>query len=153
MMPGLERGRLIHESVRRLINAMVTDLVTESRRRIGASGAQTPDDIRRQPDPVIAFSGAMAENDRALKRFLFTRMYRHERVNAMTAIGSRVITDLFNLFLTDPGKLPDEWRAAARDTDGTATARVICDYIAGMTDRYALNEYRRLIGPIEMPRL
>jgi dGTPase len=153
MMPGLERGRLIHESVRRLINAMVTDLVTESRRRIGASGAQTPDDIRRQPDPVIAFSGAMAENDRALKRFLFTRMYRHERVNAMTAIGSRVITDLFNLFLTDPGKLPDEWRAAALDTDKTATARVICDYIAGMTDRYALNEYRGLIGPIEMPRL
>jgi dGTPase len=153
LMPGLERGRLIHESVRRLINAMVTDLVAESRARIDASGARSPDDIRRQTDPVIAFSGAMAENDRALKRFLFTRMYRHERVNAMTAIGSRVITDLFNMFLTDPGKLPDEWRAAARDTDGGATARVICDYIAGMTDRYALNEYRRLIGPIEMPRL
>ena len=152
-MPDIERGRLIHESVRRLINAMVGDLVAESRGRITASGAGCPDDIRSQPDPVIAFSAAMAENDRALKRFLFTRMYRHERVNAMTAIGSRVVTDLFALFMTDPGQLPEEWRAAARESEKTAAARVICDYIAGMTDRYALNEYRRLIGPIEMPRL
>ncbi len=94
----------------------------------------------------------MAENDRALKRFLFARMYRHERVIAMTQAGGRVVRELFELFMGRPDALPGEWRAPTRDMDRAGLARVVSDYIAGMTDRYAVTEYRRLIGPIEMPR-
>jgi dGTPase len=151
--PGIERGRLIHEAVRRLINLMVSDLLVESGARLEAVGASSVTDIRRQPDPVIAFSIAMAENDRALKRFLFTRMYRHERVNAMSEVAGRVVQELFVLFLRAPNQLPDEWKALAAGKEQQAMARVVCDYIAGMTDRYALNEHSRLIGGVEMPRL
>jgi dGTPase len=151
--PDIERSRLIHESVRRLINLMVSDLLVESRARLNAVGAQSVDDIRRQPDPVIAFSSAMAENDRALKRFLFKRMYRHDRVNAMTDVAAQVVRDLFALFLDAPDQLPDEWQAQATGKERQAMARLVCDYIAGMTDRYALNEHSRLIGGIEIPRL
>ncbi len=150
--PGLERGRLVHEAVRRLINAMVTDLLAESRGRIAHARPQTPDDIRRRDEPVVAFSDAMAENDRALKRFLFARMYRHDRVNAMTEVGRRVVRELFDLFLDHPAKLPEEWQAGLVGAGRAATARAVCDYIAGMTDRYALNQHRRLIGGLEMPR-
>jgi dGTPase len=148
--PGIDRTRLIHESVRRLINAMVSDLLTESRARLGAAMPQSAAEIRALDEPVIAFSPAMAENDRALKRFLFTRMYRHDRVNAMTAVGKRVVRELFDLFLGQPGHLPPDWQDGGLGRP--ETARLVCDYIAGMTDRYALNEHRRLIGGVELPR-
>jgi dGTPase len=144
--PGIERSRVIHESVRRLINAMVSDLLTESRSRLAALVPRSADDIRGHDQPVIAFSAAMAENDRALKRFLFTRMYRHDRVNAMTARGRQVVRELFDLYLDRPDRLPDEWSAGARGRNKAEIARIVCDYIAGMTDRYALNEHRRLFG-------
>jgi dGTPase len=148
--PGLDRSRSIHESVRRLINAMVSDLLAESRTRIEASGARSPDEIRHRNQPVIAFSAAMTENDRALKRFLFTRMYRHDRVKAMTEVGRRVVRDLFDLYLPHPERLPEEWRVEAAGRSKRETARLVCDYIAGMTDRYALDEHNRLIGGIEI---
>ena len=150
LWPDIDERRLIHESVRRVINAMVTDLIAESQGRIAAAAPQSADTIRALSHPVIAFSRGMAENDRALKAFLFTRMYRHDEVKRMVEMGSKVVCELFELLLGKPDLLPREWQA---DTDGpgsAATARVVGDYIAGMTDRYALREYEKLIGGIEV---
>lgn len=142
--PGLERQRLVHESIRRLIDHMVNDLLAETRQRLAAAKPGSTDDIRRLGRPVVAFSGEMRENDRALRAFLFERMYRHFRVNRMTSKARRVVGELFKLFLVEPQCLPAEW-ANLTDRPGTArTARVVTDYIAGMTDRFALDEHRRL---------
>jgi dGTPase len=143
--PGLERGRLVHETIRALIGAMVEDLLAETQRRLAAAKPGSADAVRRLDRPVAAFSEDMRANDRALKRFLFDRMYRHERVNRMTAEARRVVRELFDLFLGDPGQLPEEWRALTKGAGEPATARVVADYVAGMTDRYALDEHRRLI--------
>ncbi len=151
--PDLEQGRAVHESVRRLINAMVTDLVEESRRRIAAAAPQSVDEIRALDHPVVAFSRGMAENDRALKEFLFARMYRHDTVNRMSETGSKVVRELFELFLSDPGLLPEDWHRGCDRPGGPVTAKMVGDYIAGMTDRYALRAYDRLIGPIEVHEL
>ncbi len=151
--PDLEQGRAVHESVRRLIDAMVTDLVEESRRRIAAAAPQCVDEIRALDHPVVAFSRGMAENDRALKDFLFARMYRHDTVNRMSETGSKVVRQLFELFLADPGLLPEDWHRGCDRPGGPVTAKMVGDYIAGMTDRYALRAYDRLIGPIEVHEL
>ena len=147
--PGLERGRVIHESVRRLINAMVNDLLEESGRRLAAADPAGPDDIRGLGAPVIAFSDAMRDNDRALKAFLFKRMYRHYRVNRMAAKCRRVVAELFEAYMHAPSCLPEEWQVLAESESRSEAerARVIADYIAGMTDRYALEEHRRLFDP------
>jgi len=142
--PEIDSSRLVHESVRRLIGLMVEDLLGETRRRIEELQPRSPDDVRRCGRPVAAFSAAMQENDRTLKAFLFERMYRHYKVNRMTSKARRLVRDLFALFIVEPECLPTEWR---RRTDGAntfATARVVADYIAGMTDRFAADEYRRL---------
>ncbi len=143
--PGLERSRLIHESVRRLIGLMVGDLVAETRRRIDAARLNHPDDIRRLGRPVVAFSDAMQEHHRALKAFLFRHMYRHYRLNRMTSKARRVVKELFELLVREPGCLPTDWQRTAGEPQSIETAHTVADYIAGMTDRYALDEYRRLL--------
>ncbi|MFI4986905.1 MAG: deoxyguanosinetriphosphate triphosphohydrolase [Alphaproteobacteria bacterium] len=142
--PGLDRARLIHESIRRLIDHMVNDLLAETRRRLAKVKPASPADIRRHGRAVVAFSSEMRESDRALRAFLFTRMYRHFRVNRMTSKARRVVSELFHLFLAEPECLPTEWHAMAEGRNSPTTARVVTDYIAGMTDRYALDEHRRL---------
>ena len=142
--PGLEWPRLVHESVRRMIDRMVTDLIAETRRGLEAAGPKSVADIRALGRPVVAFSKDMAENDRALKAFLFERMYRHDRVNHMSAKARRVVQDLFNLFLAAPERLPCDWQQQAGNPNSPVTARLAADYIAGMTDRYALQEHQRL---------
>ena len=142
--PGLERTRVIHESVRRLIDAMVTDLLEETRRRIEDAKPESAQAVRDLGAPVAAFSESMAENDRALKSFLFERMYRHEKVNRMASKARRVIHDLFELLFDDPGRLPPDWQRDVNGADETRKARVVGDYIAGMTDRYALDKHQRL---------
>jgi dGTPase len=141
--PGLDESRLIHEAIRRLIDRMVRDLVAETGRRLAASGVSTVDEVRRQGEPVAAFSKEMRNHDRALKQFLHARMYRHYRVNRMSSKARRVVRELFQLFLAEPECLPGEWRAL---TGGSTpqTARIVADYLAGMTDRFALDEHRRL---------
>jgi dGTPase len=141
--PGLDETRLIHESIRRMIDRMVHDLVAETRSRLADSGVCSADQVRRFGAPIAAFSEAMRNHDRALKRFLFERMYRHYRVNRMSSKARRVLRELFRLFLAEPECLPGEWRA---QTGGSvaATARIVADYLAGMTDRFALDEHRRL---------
>jgi dGTPase len=145
--PDAPPERLAAEMIRRVINAMVGDVVAESRRRIAALAPQGVDDIRRADRPVIAFSAAMAEANLPLRDFLFTRMYRHWRVNRTMAKSKRVVQMLFSHLHGGPQMLPPLWRARAGEAGSPTCARVVCDYIAGMTDRYALEEYRRLNDP------
>jgi dGTPase len=142
--PGLDFSRTVHELVRRTIGMMVEDILAESQSRLADASPKTADDIRALKQPVIAFSDAMAKNDKELKEFLFPNMYRHYKLNRMTSKAKRVVRDLFELFLAEPGTLPTEWQVGAGDPGSAATARVAADYIAGMTDRYALDEHRRL---------
>ncbi|HEV8678055.1 MAG TPA: deoxyguanosinetriphosphate triphosphohydrolase [Stellaceae bacterium] len=141
--PAIDESRLIHEVIRRLIDRMVRDLVTETRRRLVESGVKSVDEVRERREPVASFSAEMRDHDRALKRFLYTRMYRHYRVNRMSSKARRVVHELFQLFLAEPECLPGEWRALTGGGAGE-TARVVADYLAGMTDRFALDEHRRL---------
>jgi dGTPase len=142
--PGIEDPRLIHEAIRRVIDRMVGDLVVETRRHLAASGVKSADEVRALGAPVAAFSAEMRHNDRALKDFLLERMYRHHRVNRMSAKAHRVVHDLFGLYLAEPQCLPSEWRRLAAGPDEPQTARVAADYLAGMTDRFALDEHHRL---------
>ena len=141
--PGLDESRLIHEAIRRLIDRMVRDLVAETGNRLATSGVKTVEEVRNLAEPIGAFSQQMRNHDRALKRFLSERMYRHYRVNRMSSKARRVVRELFQLFLAEPECLPGEWRAL---TGGKTpeTARTVADYLAGMTDRFALDEHRRL---------
>ena len=142
--PGLDEPRLIHESIRRVIDRMVGDLAAETERRLAQSRVRTADDIRHLGAPAVAFSETMQAHDRALKDFLFERMYRHYRVNRMASKARRVVQELFQLLLAEPQCLPTEWRHQADGAGRPRTARVVADYIAGMTDRYALDEHHRL---------
>ncbi len=141
--PGIEQGRLIYESIRRLIDRMVNDLLAETRRRLAEAAPADADAVRRLDAPVVAFSEEMRKNDRALKAFLFERMYRHSRVNRMTAKARRVVSGLFEHYLAEPQGLPQEWREEAGPPGSRETARLVADYIAGMTDRFALDEHRK----------
>ncbi len=145
--PGMVDDRLAPEAIRRVINMMVVDVMAESRRRIAALSPATVDDIRRAPRPVVAFSDAMVEANNVVRDFLFTRMYRHWRVNRTMAKSKRVVQVLFSLLHGGPQMLPPMWRGRAGDAGSPHCARVVCDYIAGMTDRYALEEHRRLTDP------
>ncbi|MBM3516907.1 MAG: deoxyguanosinetriphosphate triphosphohydrolase [Alphaproteobacteria bacterium] len=142
--PGIERGRLVHETIRRVIDRMVQDLIGETERRITAAGPQSAAEVRALGRPLVAFSPAMAEHDRTLKDFLLRRMYTHYRLNRSHAKARRIVTDLFGFLLSEPDCLPDEWRARAAGPSHPVTARLVADYIAGMTDRYAIAEARRL---------
>ncbi len=142
--PGLDESRLIFEAVRRMIGAMVTDALEETGRRIAEAKPETAADIRALGGPVAGFSATMRENDRALKAFLFDNMYRHYRLNRMCSKARRVVKELFRLLLSEPECLPSEWRDEAGDAGSEATAQLVADYIAGMTDRFALDEHRQL---------
>lgn len=142
--PALDRTRLIHETVRCLITRMIHDLLTETKRRIADLDPLDADDIRRAGQAMVGFSSEMAEHDRALKAFLFENMYRHYKLNRMSSKARRLVRDLFQLFVDEPGCLPNDWRRLADAPATATTARVVADYIAGMTDRFAADEHRRL---------
>lgn len=142
--PNAPKDVVIHELVRRMINRMVSDLMVESGRRLGALNPQSPDDIRQAGKPIIAFGNDMADAVRDLKAFLFERMYRHYLVNRMASKAKRVVTDLFDLYISEPECLPTEWNARAGEPNSAETARVVADFIAGMTDRFAFREHAKL---------
>ncbi len=142
--PNLDRSRLIHESVRRMISAMIDDAIVETQRRINQLKLQSADDVRACGQQIVAFGDAMSANDKALKAFLFKNMYRHSKVVATMAKAKRVVADLFALFLKEPGVMPAQWSELCDGAATARTARVVSDYIAGMTDRFALEEHRRL---------
>ena len=141
---GLERPRLVHEAIRRLIDRMVNDLLGETRTRLAVGAPKDTEAIRKLGRPVAGFTSAMVEENLHLKAFLFERMYRHPKVNRMTERARRVVRALFELYMNDPAALPDMWRQKV--TDEAARARRIADYIAGMTDRFALDEHARITG-------
>ncbi len=144
--PGLETARLIHESVRRLIDTMVSDLIRETRRRLAEAAPGSADEVRRLDRPVVAFSDEMRKNDGSLRKFLFENMYRHPKVNEMADHARRVVRDLFRIFMDSPDRLPDEWRRRPGIAEEGTRARLVADYIAGMTDRFALDAHARLTG-------
>jgi dGTPase len=143
--PRLEPVRLHGELVRQMIGRMVADVLAETRRRLAEARPASADALRRLGRPVVAFSEAMRRHDTELKAFLHQRMYRHDRVRLAREEAHAVVRDLFRVFLADPGRLPAEWSEATRDLDETGRARVVADYVAGMTDRYAFAEHARLV--------
>jgi len=140
----IELGRLIGEIVRRLMSAMVIDILTETRQRLADVKPKTAADVRRSSHAMVSFSDAMASEVRALKQFLFERMYRHPHVMHSMHNAQDVVTALFEAFAGDPSKLPADWAAACGGSGDARTVSVVRDYIAGMTDNYALLEYSRV---------
>ncbi|MBL1437269.1 MAG: deoxyguanosinetriphosphate triphosphohydrolase [Rhodobacteraceae bacterium] len=137
--PGLAAGRRRHEALRRVFGVMVEDVLVESKARLAASGADTAQDIRMLGRPVVQFSVGLWEKLNEIRAFLFDHMYRHETVKVMRVETAQVVRELFAAFMADPARLPDDWRAEGE----LAQARKISDYIAGMTDRYALQLHKK----------
>lgn len=142
--PDLDRQRRIYELVRRLVGLFVRDLTQETQNRLAELDPKTPDDIRAARAPTAAFSETMLPELNALRAFLKKHMYRHTEVNRMTSKARRIVVDLFEILSREPESLPSEWRAAAEGADPVRLQRIVGDYIAGMTDRYAMLEHRRL---------
>jgi dGTPase len=142
--PGLEAGRAIHEVTRRLIDRLVRDLVAETESRLAALNPKSAQDIRLARRPMVGLSKDTAAAERALREFLHRRLYRDYRVNRMTSKARRILADLFGQFIAEPDTLPTEWQVRITDLDSNSTKpRVIADYIAGMTDRFAIAEHQR----------
>ena len=136
--------RLRHETVRRVINQLASDLATETRRRLQDQHPADAAAVRALAAPVVGFTAAMADANRAIKEFLFAHMYRHWQVNRMSNKARRVTEQLFTLLAEDVATLPDEWRGRAGQGHPQRAALAVCDYVASMTDRFALDEYKRL---------
>jgi dGTPase len=145
--PGLPGRRELYETIRLMITAMTADLVEESCRLIKEAAPQSIDDVRTAP-PLIRFSAGMRAETTALKRFLYANLYRHYKVNRMRVKASRVIRELFDAFMTDPVLLPFDYQVTGGDAH--KQARKIADYIAGMTDRYAIREHKRIFSLDEL---
>ena len=143
LYPDLERTRLIHETVRRVISWMITDLVRESERRMTRHGPKSADDIRALAEPVIGFSEQLKEQNRVLQQFLSEHMYRHPKVQAIMLRARRIMRDLYTAYCEDASLLPPDWQGAELE-DEDRRARKVCDFIAGMTDRYAMEQHHRL---------
>jgi dGTPase len=147
--PGLDALRRRHEALRRVFGLMVGDVLAESRARLDALAPASAAAVRALDQPVITFSGRMAAEIAEIKAFLFRHMYRHFKVRRMRTKAARVVRELFYIFLGDPGLMPAEWSdAAARAASEELRARIVADYIAGMTDRFALDEHRVLTDPL-----
>ena len=146
--PGLERNRFVHELGRRVITRFVEDVITESERRLAQARPENVAEVRAQDRPMVTFSARMQAADAAIKAFLYPHMYRHPRVMRVRYEAAEVVRRLALRFLAEPALMPGEWAATAAALVGDAprTARLVCDYIAGMTDRFALAEHMRMFG-------
>ena len=144
--PQISPRRRVHETIRRMIDAQVTDLLAESARRIAAAAPRSLEDVHAAP-ALIAFTEAMQAENRALKGFLHQHLYQHYEVLRMTAKARRIIRDLFGAFVADPRLLPPQYQQMAATE---SVVRATADYIAGMTDRYSMKEHRRLFSVGEL---
>ena len=142
--PNLDAPRLVHELVRRIITRMIEDLIAESGVRLRALAPGSADDVRNADAPVGGFSAAMAQTDCAIKGFLYPRMYRHARIARIMTEAEGVVCDLFARYCASPDDMPADWAERAEAGDDATRMRRIADFIAGMTDRYALIEHARL---------
>ena len=147
--PDLPEARLTSELVRDQIGIMANDLLGETRRRIAESGVDSAEDVRAAGGALVGFSSEIAVQERQLKTFLYARLYNSPRVAAVKAEAQRVVANLYAAYRGDPRLLPDGWAEWAKDE--TAMLRAIGDYVAGMTDRYAIARHRELVGPVELP--
>ncbi len=137
-------SRLIHETNRRLINMMVADLIRQTNKNIKDNRIETVDDARKVGKATVNFSAEMQEHNRCLKNFLMQNMYRNYRVNRMSSKARRTVIELFKIFLAEPSCLPDEWRRETAEPNSLKTAHIVCDFIAGMTDRFAIDEHKKM---------
>lgn len=142
--PDLDDRLTRLEAVRRMIGAMIDDVMGETLRRAHQGNLGSPDDVRNLGHALVAFSPDMNEDLARLRAFLMERMYRHWKVNRTRSQARRIIAEMFSLFMAEPEVLPSEWFALSQNRDEAGRARIVCDYIAGMTDRYAIEEHRKL---------
>jgi dGTPase len=149
--PGLDEPRLVPELIRDQIGAMVNDLLDETRRRVAASGVGSADDVRQAGTALAGFASEMAEQERALKTFLYARMYRSPPILAIQSEAKKILAGLFAAYRDRPDLLPPGWRIEVADP--VAGLRRIGDFVAGMTDRYAVARYRELVGEPKLPEL
>ena len=147
LYPGLDKMRRRHEALRRVFGRLVEDVIAVAKNRLDAAQPKSVDDIRAMEGTVIRFSKPLYQELKAIRGFLFTRMYRAPSVMVERARVTEVVNGLFPLFMSQPEHLPQEWRADVDATkDETALARIVADYVSGMTDRFALQEHQRLLG-------
>jgi len=144
--PDLDDRRLIYEIIRRMINTVVTDLIDQTRANVKEFAPQSIDDVRRAGKPLASMSDEIYAQHVGLKRFLNKHLYRHEQKLAMTEKVQAILKDLFQIYMTDIDKMPLQFSSAVDKHDQTSGARVVADYIAGMTDRFAIAEHERIIG-------
>ena len=151
--PALSGRRLVYEIVRRMINYLVTDLIDSSKARLQQSGVSSVVEVRAHAGALIGFSQSTQESNHGLKLFLREALYKHYKVRRMTAKARRIVRELFAVFIDDPSLMPDEHKETGRQLESlhgpSGRARAVADYIAGMTDRYAILEYSRLFDPSE----
>lgn len=145
--PAIHERKMVHETIRRMINAQVLDICKQSAEHIEQASLNNIEDVRLQKSPLIAFSPAMQTQQTQLKRFLRSHLYQHYLVHRMSVKAQRIIQELFEAFISDPLLMPDDYQQRAKEDK----ARAVADYIAGMTDRYAIREHRRLFRIEEEP--
>lgn len=146
LYPELEDRRLIYEIIRRMIDTVVTDLIENTQANIEKAAPQSIDDVRTAGQPMVLLSDDIYEQHLALKRFLKEHLYSHEKKLQMTHRAQAIVRELFQIYSSDVSRMPDEFCTAAQQQDDNGRARVIADYIAGMTDRYAIAEHERIAG-------
>jgi dGTPase len=144
--PGLEERFMRLEGVRRMIGVMIDDVLEQTRRNVEAGRITSSEAVRTMGRTLVTFTPEMAEDLARLRQFLHQKMYRHFRVNRSRSQARRILADMFRLFTAEPDVLPTEWCDRLHDLDAAGRARVVCDYIAGMTDRFAIEEHKRLFN-------
>jgi dGTPase len=147
--PGLDRADLIGEFVREQIGVMVNDLLAETRRRLADARVESVADVRAAGRPLAGFSPGLAAHERDFKRFMYARLYHHPQLLDVAGRAKQVVANLAAAYRADPGLLPEDWRARLPGADPDR-ARHIADFIAGMTDRYALARHRQIVGPVDL---
>ncbi|MGR3724141.1 deoxyguanosinetriphosphate triphosphohydrolase [Abyssibius alkaniclasticus] len=148
LYPELDHIRRRHEALRRVFGVMVEDVLAESRRLLAEANPQSVDDVRMAGRQLIGFSDGLAADLKLIRAFFFKHMYRHWKVRRMRRKAGMIVQEMFGIFMEDPGMLPDGWQDWAQKGDATQRAWVVADYIAGMTDRFALQEYKKLTDPM-----
>ena len=146
--PGLSDEKKLRALVRDQIGSMVGDLIAETRRRVADAGVETCDEVRAAGQPLAGFSASLADEERTLKRFLYERLYNAPELIPIRVEAQRVVSNLFAAYRDDPSLLPDNWRG---EGDETQRLRTIGDFIAGMTDRFAVARHEELVGPVDLP--
>jgi dGTPase len=144
--PKLNERMIRLEAVRRMFGVMIKDALGETRLRLKAEGVETIEDVRTAKRAMVAFSAPLNEDLARLRAFLYERMYKHYKINRTRSYARRILHNMFALFMSEPDVLPPQWYGQKDDLSDDDWARVVCDYIAGMTDDFAISEYQKLFG-------